>query len=71
MHVHQEIVPDIEKVIDHFAVANRRRNLLYFLLVFNQYIIFALKVLICFYFSHILALINCSSYFNETATHFD
>ena len=26
MHVHQEIVPDIEKVIDLFAVTNRRLN---------------------------------------------
>ena len=26
MHVHQEIVPDIKKVIDLFAVANRRLN---------------------------------------------
>ena len=26
MHVHQEIVSDIEKVIDPFAVTNRRLN---------------------------------------------
>ena len=26
MHVHQEIVPDIEKVIDLFAVSNRKLN---------------------------------------------
>ena len=47
MHVHQEIVPDIEKVIDLFAVTNRRFNLIWFLLVSNQYIIFAFKIIKC------------------------
>ena len=39
------IVPDIEKVIDLFTVTNRRLNLIWFLLVFNHYIVFALKVI--------------------------
>ena len=30
MHVHQEIVPDIEKLIDLFAVTNRRLNFIWF-----------------------------------------
>ena len=47
MHVHQEIVPDKEKVIDLFAVTNRRFNFIWFLLVSNQYIIFAFKIIKC------------------------
>ena len=55
MHVHQEIVLDIEKVIDLFAVTNARLNFILFLLVSNQYIVFTLKVIFasitCIYFS--------------------
>ena len=61
MHVPQETVPDIEKVIDLFAVANRRLDFVWFLLVFNQYIVFGLKIIFenitCFYFSDISGLI--------------
>ena len=61
MHVHQEIVPDIEKVIDLFAVTNRRLNFIWILLVFNQYIVFALRIIFanitCIYFSDISGLI--------------
>ena len=60
MHVHQEIVSDIEKVIDLFGVTNRRLNFIWFLLAFNQYTAFALKLIsatiACTYFSDILAL---------------
>ena len=61
MYVHQEIVPDTEKVIDLFAVTNRRLNFIWILLVFNQYIVFALRIIfaniICIYFSDISGLI--------------
>ena len=61
MHAHQEIVPHIEKLIDLFAVTNRRVSFIWFLLVFNQYIVFALKFIFatitCTYFSDISELI--------------
>ena len=61
MHVHQNVVPNIEKVIDLFAVINRRLDFIWYLLVFNQYIVFALKFIFatitCTYFSDISGLI--------------
>ena len=43
MHVHRETVPDMEKVIDLFAVTNRRLNSTF--IGFNQYIVFDLKII--------------------------
>ena len=61
MHVHQEIVPDIEKAIELFAVTNISLTFIWFLLVFNQYVVFALKIIFvsisCIYFSDISGLI--------------
>ena len=61
MHVHQEIVPGIEKAIELFAVTNISLNFIWFLLVFNQYVVFALKIIFvsisCIYFSDISGLI--------------
>ena len=61
MYVHQEIVPDIVKVTDVFAETNRTLNLIQFLLVFNQYIVFVLKfvfaTITCTYFGDISELI--------------
>ena len=60
MHGHHEIVPDTQKVTDLFAVSNKRLNFIW-LLVFNQYIVFALKIIFasvtCIYFSDISGLI--------------
>ena len=57
MHVHHKIVSDIEKVIDLFAVINRSLNFIWFLLVFNHYIKFALKIIFasitCIHFNDI------------------
>ena len=44
IHFHQEIIPGIEKVADLFALTNGRPSTIFFLLVFNQYILFSLKV---------------------------
>ena len=61
MHVCQKIVPDIEMVIDLFTVTNRGLNFIWILLVFNQYIVFALRIIFanitCIYFSDISGLI--------------
>ena len=51
MHVHQEIVPDIEKAIDLLVVTNRRLNFIW--LVFNQYTEFALKLFLQVLFAFI------------------
>ena len=57
MPVHQEIVLDIEKVINLFSIINRRLNFIWFLLVSNQYVTFALKIIFssitCIYISDI------------------
>ena len=61
MYNHLEIVPNIERVIDLFAVTNRRLKFFWFLLIFKQYIVFALKFIFatitCTYFSDISGLI--------------
>ena len=61
MHVHYKIVSDIEKVIELFAVINRSLNFIWFLLVFNHYIKFALKIIspsiTCIHFNDISGLI--------------
>ena len=61
MHVCQKIVPDIEMVIDLFTVTNRGLNFIWILLVFNQYIVFALRIIFanitCIYFNDISGLI--------------
>ena len=44
IHFHQEIIPGVEKVADLFAVTNGRLSTICFLLVFNQYVLFALKI---------------------------
>ena len=61
MHIHQEIVPDLEKVIYVVAVIHRKLNFIWFLLVFNRCIVFALKFIFatitCTCFSDISRLI--------------
>ena len=75
VHVHQEIVLDIGKIIDLFSVTNRRFNFIWFLLVFNQYIIFALKLIfatisyIYFQENTSINLYSYWTYFNEALKH--